>query len=106
MKKVLALLVLSLFVVSAAFAGTPTNCAIGYNNGLSFRHLMDSGIGIEGILGLNYNAPAGDTQDADLDVNIGANVLKCLWETEGGSLNGKCGGLGFVNLSRLCEESC
>ena len=90
MKKVLTLIVLSLFVVSTAFAGTPTNKTIGYNgglNGISHRMLMDSGIGIEGILGLSYNAPAGD-DDADLDVNIGVNVLKCLWETEGGNLSG------------------
>lgn len=99
MKKVLALVVLSLFVVSSVFADTPTNCAIGYNNGLSIRHLMDSGLGFEGILGLNYNAPANDKLDADLDVNIGVNVLKCLWETEAGSLSGNLNGFAGVGIA-------
>ncbi|MBT4483302.1 MAG: hypothetical protein HOC71_06455 [Candidatus Latescibacteria bacterium] len=104
MKKVLTLIVLSLFVVSVSFAGTPTNKAIGFNgglNGISHRMLMDSGIGVEGILGLAYNAPAGDTQDAALNLNIGANVLKCLWETEAGSLSGNLNGFAGVGIAMV-----
>jgi len=52
MKKVLAVVVLSLFVVTTAFAETPTDKAIGYDGGLSLRMNMDSGIGIQGIIDL------------------------------------------------------
>ncbi len=94
MKKVITLIVLSLFVVSAAFAETPTSKAIGYDatlNGLSCRHIMESGIGIQGIIGLSFNSPASDNLDSDIDLGIGVNVLKCLWEAERGNLNGFAG---------------
>lgn len=87
MKKVLAVVVLSLFVVTAAFAGTPTNCAIGYDDGLSMRHTLESGLGFQGIIGLGIRSLAADDTDADLDLTIAANVFKCLWEDDKGNLN-------------------
>ena len=88
MKKVLAVIIISLFVVSTSFADTPTEKAIGYDGGLSYRYILDSGIGVQGILGLDYNSPAdSDSSDANLDLNIGVNVFKCLYETDKGNLN-------------------
>ncbi len=87
MKKVLAVIFISLFVVSISFADTPTEKAVGYDGGLSYRYILDSGIGVQGILGLGYNSPAADSLDADLDLMIGVNVFKCLYETDKGNLN-------------------
>ena len=92
MKKVLVVLVLSLFIASAAFADTPTEKAIGYDGGLSYRMIMASDIGIQGILDLNYDSPADtDNNDAALDLGIGVNVFKCMWETDRGNLNAFAG---------------
>ena len=92
MKKVLAVIFITLFAVSLSFADTPTEKAVGYDNGLSCRYILDSGIGIQGILGLGYNAPAdSDINDADLDLNIGVNVFKCLFEADRGNLNAFAG---------------
>ena len=87
MKKVFAVVILSLFVVNVAFADTPTNKAIGYDGGLSLRMIMASGIGVQGIVGLGINMPASDNKDADFDLNIGGNVFKCLWENGDANLN-------------------
>ena len=86
MKKVLAVIFISLFVVSISFADTPTEKAIGYDGGLSYRMIMDSGIGVQGILGLKFNSPAADV-DSELDLNIGVNIFKCMYETDKGNLN-------------------
>ena len=89
MKKVIALVVIALFVTSAAFAETPTNKAIGYDgmlNGLSCRKML-GGIGIQGILGLGFDSPASDNFDSALDLAIGVNIFKCLWEADKGQLN-------------------
>ena len=54
--------------------------------------IMDSGIGVQGILGLNYIAPPdSDVNDADLDLNIGVNVFKCLFEADRANLNAFAG---------------
>ena len=92
MKKVLTVFVLSLFVAFAAFADTPTEKAVGYDGGLSYRMIMASDIGIQGILGLNYDSPAdSDNNDSALDLSIGVNVFKCMWEAEKGNLNAFAG---------------
>jgi len=87
MKKVLAVVVLSLFVVTTAFAETPTDKAIGYDGGLSLRMNMESGIGIQGIIDLGILSLARDDTDADLDLTIACNVFKCLWEDDKANLN-------------------
>ena len=94
MKRIIALVVLSLFLITAVNAEAPTNKAIGYDStvgGLSMRMLTASGIGVQGIVGLNVNAPAADGTQADLDLMIGVNVLKCLFEAEQGMLNAYAG---------------
>ena len=87
MKKVLVVLVLSLFVASAAFADTPTEKAVGYDGGLSLRYNTDTGIGFQGIVGLGILSLAQDDTDADFDLNIAGNVYKCLWEDNNANLN-------------------
>jgi len=87
MKKIIAVLVCSVFVASTAFADTPTEKAIGYDGGLSLRYNMDSGIGVQGIVGLGMLSLAADDTDTDLDLNIAGNVYKCLWEDDRANFN-------------------
>ena len=87
MKKVLAVVVLSLFVVTTTFAETPTDKAIGYDDGLSLRMNMDSGIGVQGIIGLGLRSLAMDDTDTDFDLTIAGNIFKCLWEDDKANLN-------------------
>ena len=94
MKKVLAVLIVSLFFTSLAFAETPTNKAIGYDamvGAASVRIITSSGIGIQGLLGLNFNSPKQDGTQADMDLYIGGNVLKCLYENSKANLNAFAG---------------
>ena len=95
MKKVCAIVVLSLFVMNSVYADTPTNKAIGYDGGLSLRMIMASGIGIQGIVGFGMMMPVNDNSDTDLDLNIGGNVFKCLWENDDANLN-MFAGVGIV----------
>ena len=87
MKKVLAVTIISLFVTSLAFADTPTDKAIGYDGGLSLRMNLDSGISVQGIIGLGLLSPKSDKKDSDFDLTIGGNVFKCLWEDDKANLN-------------------
>ncbi len=90
MKKVLAVLIASLFVTTLAFAETPTNMAIGYDamvNAVNVRVITATGIGVQGLLGLNFNSPKNDNFQADTDLYIGANAFKCLYETDKANLN-------------------
>ncbi len=89
MKKMFTLIVIALFITTAAFAEAPTNKAIGYDgmlDGISYRTMMGT-MGIQGILGLGFDSPAGDTSDSALDLAIGVNLFKCLWESDKGQLN-------------------
>ena len=109
MKKILAVIVISLFAVSISFADTPTEKAVGYDaavkfGGLSYRMMLDSGIGVQGILGLGYNAPANDNLDADLDLNIGVNLFKCLYEADRGNLNAFAG-VGIDMMGSTIKDS-
>lgn len=90
MKKVIVFVVLSLFAVTSVFAETPTGMAVGYDGGLSLRYLAGS-IGVQGILGLDFDSPASDAMDSAIDLNIGVNVFTCLWECDRGNLNGFAG---------------
>ena len=93
MKKIFVITIVSLFFVVSAFAEAPTNKAIGYDGdleGLSLRYMAGS-IGVQGILGLNYDAPADSKKDSALDLKIGVNVYKCLWEADKGLVNGFAG---------------
>ena len=87
MKNILAVFVLSLFVAFSAFADTPTEKAIGYDDGLSLRYNTASGIGFQGIVGLGILSLAADDTDADFDLNIEGNVFKSLWEDSRANLN-------------------
>lgn len=90
MKKFIVITVLSLFIATTAFAEAPTGKAIGYDGnlgGLSLRYMTGS-IGIQGILGLDFDSPASDaTMDSALDLAIGINVFKSLWECDKGQVN-------------------
>ena len=90
MKKALVFLIVSLFFVTAAFAETPTEMAVGYDGGLSLRYQTGS-IGVQGILGLEFDSPASDGADSAIDLNIGVNVFTCMWECDRGNLNGFAG---------------
>jgi len=87
MKKALVVVILSLFAVTTVFADTPTNKAIGYDGGLSLRMNLDSGISVQGIIGLGLLSLAQDDTDTDFDLTIGGNVFKCLWEDDKANLN-------------------
>ena len=90
MKKALVFMIVSLFVVTSVFAETPTGMAVGYDGGLSLRYLAGS-IGVQGILGLEFDSPAAEGADSAIDLNIGVNVFTCLWECDRGNLNGIAG---------------
>jgi len=90
MKKIIVFVVVSLFAVTSAFAETPTAMAVGYDGGLSMRYLAGS-IGVQGILGLDFESPASDNLDSAIDLNIGVNVFMCMWECDRGNLNGFAG---------------
>lgn len=90
MKKALVFMIMSLFFVTSVFAETPTDMAVGYDGGLSVRYQTGS-IGVQGILGLEFDSPASDAVDSALDLNIGVNVFKCMWECDRGNLNGIAG---------------
>jgi len=87
MKKVLVVLVLSLFVASAAFADTPSEKAVGHDGGLSLRYNSNIGIGFQGIVGLGILFLAADDTDADFDLNIAGNVYMCLLEDDKANFN-------------------
>ena len=86
MRKVIVLAIITLFAVTSAFAETPTDKAIGYDGGLSLRYQTGS-IGVQGILGLGFNSPAAEGADSAIDLAIGVNVFKCLYECDRGNLN-------------------
>jgi len=90
MKKAIVITIVSLFFVTSAFAETPTDMAVGYDGGISLRYQTGS-IGVQGILGLDFDSPASDAMDSALDINIAANVFKCMWECDRGNLNGFAG---------------
>ena len=90
MKKIIVFVVVSLFAVTSAFAETPTDMAVGYDGGFSLRYIAGS-IGVQGILGLDFESPASDNKDAAIDLNIGVNVFMCMWECDRGNLNGFAG---------------
>jgi len=94
MKKVFALVIVTLFAVSMAYAETPTEKAVGYDGmlgGLSYRAMM-GGLGLQGIVGLDYESPADtDNFSSALDLNLGVGVFKCMWECDRANLNGFAG---------------
>ena len=107
MKKVFIIIAISLFVAFAVYAETPTKKAVGYDGGLSCRHILGSGLGVQGILGLNYGSPADSNLDSELDLNIGVNIFKCLFETEKGNLNGFAGiGIDMDGSTIKDSDSC
>ncbi|MDP2982441.1 MAG: hypothetical protein Q8O92_03830 [Candidatus Latescibacter sp.] len=90
MKKILLIAVASLFVSTAVFADTPTNMAVGYDavlNGISARMITSSGIGVQGIVGLNFETPKASGAGSGMDLNLGANVFKCMWKADKVNLN-------------------
>ena len=94
MKKILFIALSSLFVSTLVFADTPSDKAVGYDaglNGISARLVMPSGIGVQGIVGLNVVSPKADGAGSGMDLNIGANVFKCMWKAEKVNLNGFAG---------------
>jgi len=94
MKKILLIAVASLFVSTAVFADTPTNMAVGYDavlNGISARMITSSGIGVQGIVGLNFVSPKASGAGSGMDLNLGANVFKCIWKADKVNLNGFAG---------------
>ncbi|MBN1292531.1 MAG: hypothetical protein JXB48_11890 [Candidatus Latescibacteria bacterium] len=90
MKKILAIVIVAMFAATSAFAETPTQMAVGYDGGLSMRY-MAGAVGVQGILGLNFVSPASDAFDSAIDLSIGVNVFKCMWECDKGNLNGFAG---------------
>jgi hypothetical protein len=91
MKKILLIAAASLFVSTAVFADTPTNKAIGYDsvlNGLSARFIAASGIGVQGIIGLNVLSPNASGTSTGMDLNLGLNVFKSVWKADKVNLNG------------------
>jgi hypothetical protein len=94
MKKILLIALSSLFISTVVFADTPTNKAVGYDsglNGLSLRLMTASGIGVQGIVGLNVTSPKASGAGSGMDLNIGANVFKCIWKADKVNLNGFVG---------------
>ncbi len=86
MRKGIVFAIITLFAVTSVFAETPTDMAVGYDGGLSLRYQTGS-IGVQGILGLGFDSPAADGADSAIDLKIGVNVFKCLWECDRGNLN-------------------
>ncbi len=89
MKKFIVIAVITLFIATTAFAEPPTGKAIGYDGnlgGLSLRYMMGS-IGVQGILGLDFESPAASTSDSAIDLALGVNVFKSLWECDKGQVN-------------------
>jgi hypothetical protein len=94
MKKILFIAVASIFVSTTVFADTPTNKAVGYDaglNGLSARMVMASGIGVQGIVGLNFESPKSSLKGSGMDLNIGVNVFKSCWKADKVNVNGFAG---------------
>lgn len=94
MKKILLIAAASLFVSTTVFADTPTNKAIGYDavlNGLSARVITSSGIGVQGIIGLNVVSPKASGTSTGMDLNLGLNVFKSCWKADKVNLNGFAG---------------
>jgi hypothetical protein len=94
MKKILLIAVASLFVSTVAFADTPTMMAVGYDaglNGISARFLTSSGVGFQGIVGLNVISPKASGASTGMNLDLGANVFKCMWKADKVNLNGFVG---------------
>lgn len=98
MKKVAAIFLVTFLFVPAALAQYPSNMAIGYDNGLSMRFITESGVGLQGIVGLAMDGTGdSDLVDTAMDFNVQVNVFKSLLTAEGdtfpslGILNGYAG---------------
>jgi len=94
MKKILFAAVALIFVSTAVYADTPTNKAVGYDavlDGISARFISASGLGVQGIVGLNVVSPKGSGASTGMDLNLGANVFKSVWKADKVNLNGFAG---------------
>lgn len=91
MKKMIvgALSIVTVLMVSSAFAADHGNLAIGYDGGLSLRMFMTPSLGLEGIFGMRFEGKNEDRGDdnADFDLNLAANVIKPFKMTEKANLN-------------------
>ena len=91
MKKVLAIIALSLLISSAAFAENYISGEMYGNYGV-IGYCLDLGaVGVQGLLGLDINMPAADNAETDLDLLIGARVYKGLLEGDNAGLNAFAG---------------
>lgn len=93
MKKVLVILILSLFVASTAFAenfisGEAYENCNGTNYGVLGCALDFDAIIIQGLFGLGLNMPAGEDAENDMDLLIGCRAIKTLLEGDNCGLNG------------------
>ena len=85
--RVVAVLLIAVMFTSAAFADTPTNRAIGWENGLSLRGMATETIGVQGIFDLTMQSPANSNLDTDLDFFISGIAFTPVIEATRGNLN-------------------
>ena len=92
-----ALSIVTVLMVSSAFAADHGNVAIGYDGydgGLSLRIFPGSGLGFEGIVGMSFEGKNKDLghDDADFDFYLGANLIIPFKMAEKANLNSFIGG--------------
>jgi len=91
MKKVIVgiLSIVTVLMVSSAFAADHGNLAIGYDGGLSLRMFMTPSLGLEGIVGMSFEGKNKDLgeDNADLDLNLAANLIVPFKMAEKANLN-------------------
>ena len=98
-------MVFIMLTASTVFAAHPSNNVLSYENGLSMRLIGESGFGIQGILGLGLLKPDNtDDNNNDFDLNVSANVFKCMWESDKANFN-LFTGVDFILDSNTIKDS-